>query len=111
MRRPRREPARSQSRRPELITTASAAESGLPDSQADVVAFLESDEAFNGIRTERIDTHAASVFLIGGRALKLKRAVRFDYLDFSTADRRRAAKRRLEKFSRNGLQIVAELVV
>ena len=39
----------------------------------------------------RIDTHAARVFLVGDRAWKLKRAVQFDYLDFSTADRRRAA--------------------
>jgi aminoglycoside phosphotransferase family enzyme len=73
------------------MTTASAAESGLSDSQADVVAFLEGGDAFGGLRPERIDTHAARVFLIGDRAWKLKRAVRFDYLDFSTADRRRTA--------------------
>ena len=29
----------------------------------------------------RIDTHAASVFLVGDRALKIKRAVRFPYLE------------------------------
>ena len=40
-------------------------------------------------RVERIDTHAAVVFLVGDRALKLKRAVRFDYLDFSRLDQRR----------------------
>jgi uncharacterized protein len=38
---------------------------------------------------ERIDTHASVVFLAGEHAYKLKRAVRFDYLDFSTAERRR----------------------
>jgi aminoglycoside phosphotransferase family enzyme len=37
---------------------------------------------------ERIDTHTAIVFLAGERAYKLKRAVRFDYLDFSTVERR-----------------------
>lgn len=40
-------------------------------------------------RVERIDTHSAVVFLVGARAYKLKRAVRYDYLDFSTADLRR----------------------
>ncbi|MEZ5774533.1 MAG: AAA family ATPase [Hyphomicrobiaceae bacterium] len=40
---------------------------------------------------ERIDTHAAIVFLAGAEALKLKRAIRLPYLDFSTIERRRAA--------------------
>ena len=43
-----------------------------------------------GASVERIDTHSAIVFLVGERAYKLKRAVRFDYLDFSTSERRRA---------------------
>ncbi|TPQ26346.1 DNA-binding protein [Bradyrhizobium guangdongense] len=41
--------------------------------------------------TTRIDTHAASVFLQGERALKIKRAVRFPFLDYSTLDKRKAA--------------------
>ena len=40
---------------------------------------------------QRIDTHAASVFLDGKRALKIKRAVRFPFLDYSTLEKRRAA--------------------
>lgn len=40
---------------------------------------------------KRIDTHAASVFLDGTRALKIKRAVRFPFLDYSTLERRKAA--------------------
>jgi aminoglycoside phosphotransferase family enzyme len=36
----------------------------------------------------RIDTHAASVFLEGAGALKIKRAVRFPYLDYSTVAKR-----------------------
>jgi aminoglycoside phosphotransferase family enzyme len=40
---------------------------------------------------ERIDTHGALVFLGGDRALKLKRAVSFSYMDFSTVEKRRAA--------------------
>src|SRR3984893_13690676 len=39
----------------------------------------------------RIDTHAASVFLEGSRALKIKRAVHFPYLDYSTLAKRKAA--------------------
>src|SRR5438477_2902325 len=39
----------------------------------------------------RIDTHAASVFLEGDRALKIKRAVRFPFLDYSTLEKRKAA--------------------
>src|SRR6058998_3750153 len=39
----------------------------------------------------RIDTHAASVFLAGDRALKIKRAVRFPFLDYSTLGKRKAA--------------------
>jgi len=59
--------------------------------QADVIAFLASPETW-GVPgpVERIDTHAAIVFLTGGEAWKLKRAVRYPYLDFSTPERRRA---------------------
>lgn len=38
---------------------------------------------------ERVDTHSASVFLADGLAYKVKRAVRYDYLDFSTVERRK----------------------
>ncbi|SFI48314.1 bifunctional aminoglycoside phosphotransferase/ATP-binding protein [Bradyrhizobium sp. Gha] len=40
---------------------------------------------------KRIDTHAASVFLDGTRALKIKRAVKYPFLDYSTLDKRKAA--------------------
>jgi aminoglycoside phosphotransferase family enzyme/predicted kinase len=60
------------------------------EDQSTVVAFLESPAAHGGAAVERVDTHASIVFLSGDRALKLKRAVRYDYLDFSTADKRRA---------------------
>lgn len=61
-----------------------------PDPQDDVVAFLCRGDAF-GSPPKRIDTHAASIFLAGDRAWKLKRAIRFGYLDFSTADKRHTA--------------------
>jgi len=37
----------------------------------------------------RIETHGALVFLTKDRAYKMKRAVRFPYMDFSTVERRR----------------------
>ena len=39
----------------------------------------------------RHQTHAAIVFLGGDRALKIKRAVRYPFLDFSSLDKRKAA--------------------
>src|SRR5688500_6926571 len=63
----------------------------ITEDQSSVVAFLSSSEAHGGAGpVERIDTHASIVFLEGERAWKLKRAVRYAYLDYSTADRRRA---------------------
>lgn len=38
----------------------------------------------------RIETHGAMVFLAGDRAYKMKRAVRFPYMDFSTVELRHA---------------------
>jgi aminoglycoside phosphotransferase family enzyme/predicted kinase len=73
------------------MATASSGTSSA-DSQDDVVAFLESGDAFEAREVpHRIDTHCASVFLSGDRAWKLKRAVQFGYLDFSTPERRREA--------------------
>ncbi len=57
--------------------------------QERVFAFL-TDPAMHP-QVHRIDTHAASVFLEGDRALKIKRAVRFPFLDYSTLEKRKAA--------------------
>lgn len=59
------------------------------DGQQEVFAFLEGGAL--GSTVERIDTHAASVFLTLDKAYKLKRCVRFSFLDFSTLEQRRAA--------------------
>src|SRR5580692_4618812 len=61
--------------------------------QDDVLAFLADPAAYGGglKKVRRIDTHAASVFLAGDRALKIKRAVRFPFLDYSTLAKRKAA--------------------
>lgn len=61
------------------------------EDQTATIDFLASPPAHGGVPVERIDTHAAVVFLAGTRAWKLKRAVRYDYLDYSTAERRRTA--------------------
>lgn len=55
------------------------------------VAFLADPASHGGAAVERVETHAAIVFLAGERAYKLKRAVRYPYLDYSTVARRRAA--------------------
>jgi aminoglycoside phosphotransferase family enzyme/predicted kinase len=39
---------------------------------------------------ECAETHGAAVFLVGEHAYKMKRAVRFPYMDFGTLERRRA---------------------
>jgi len=61
--------------------------------QDDVLAFLADPATYGGKaeNVRRIDTHAASVFLAGDRALKVKRAVRFPFLDYSTLAKRKAA--------------------
>ncbi|MBY6264275.1 hypothetical protein EI613_20465 [Azospirillum sp. 412522] len=59
--------------------------------QQEAIAFLGDPRAHGGQAVERIDTHAALVFLAGDRALKLKRAVRYPYLDYSTVEKRHAA--------------------
>ena len=61
------------------------------DAQQPVIDFLADPATHGGAAVKRIDTHAASVFLAGQRALKIKRAVRFPFLDFSTLAKRKAA--------------------
>ncbi len=59
--------------------------------QSDVFDFLARRDSHGGGDVARIDTHAAVVFLAGDRALKVKRAVRFPFLDYSTLAKRKAA--------------------
>ena len=60
------------------------------EDQTEVIECLAAPSTHGAPTVQRIDTHSAVVFLAGERAYKLKRAVRFDYLDFSTVERRRA---------------------
>ena len=60
-------------------------------SQGDIFAFLADPRTHGGAPVLRIDTHSAVVFLAGDRAFKVKRAVRYPFLDFSTLALRKAA--------------------
>ncbi len=60
--------------------------------QGEVFAFLQNPVTHG--RAEpviRIDTHGAAVFLAGTEVYKVKRAVRYPYMDFSTLEKRRLA--------------------
>lgn len=61
--------------------------------QREILEFLSGPEAFGGgaEKIERVETYISVVFVVGDRVFKLKRAVRFSYLDFSTPELRRAA--------------------
>ncbi len=59
-------------------------------SQSDVIEFLSNPDNYaNAQSVQRIDTHAAIIFLAGITAYKIKRAVTFPFLDFSTLEKRR----------------------
>src|SRR5262249_51959730 len=61
------------------------------EAQQSVFALLADPATHGGERVKRIDTHAASVLLLGPRAYKVKHAVRFPFLDYSTLAKRKAA--------------------
>ncbi|MDQ2089948.1 bifunctional aminoglycoside phosphotransferase/ATP-binding protein [Marimonas arenosa] len=63
----------------------------MADNQTETIAFLSSPDSFGAPDpVDRVETHGAFVFLCGDTALKLKRAVIYDYMDLSTPDKRRA---------------------
>ncbi len=59
--------------------------------QDEVIAFLSGAGTLGAGSPEIVETHGSMVFLAGARAYKLKRSVRYSYLDYSTPERRRAA--------------------
>jgi uncharacterized protein len=62
------------------------------ENQVEVISFLSDPASHAGAgRVERVETHGNLVFLAGADAWKIKRAVRFPYMDFSTLEKRRAA--------------------
>ncbi|MGP6088909.1 bifunctional aminoglycoside phosphotransferase/ATP-binding protein [Antarctobacter jejuensis] len=63
--------------------------------QDEVVSFVSQPMLYPDAGTvELVQTHGAFVFLGGKVALKIKRAVRYDYLDYSTLPGRKAALER-----------------
>ncbi len=59
--------------------------------QQGVLNFLDGSSFGAASGGKRIDTHASMVFLGGDRALKIKRAVRLPFLDYSTLEKRKLA--------------------
>lgn len=63
--------------------------------QDEVTAFLSSGDTHpGGAPVEIVQTHGAIIFLAGDVALKIKRAVCYDYMDLSTLDLREKMIRR-----------------
>jgi uncharacterized protein len=78
-----------------------------------ICAFLGEGEAFGapGAEVEQVITHAAEIFLIGERAFKMKRAVRYSFLDFSTLARRKGALEAELRLNRRTAPMLYERVV
>lgn len=67
--------------------------------QTEAIAFLARGESYGapGEAPRRIDTHSSIVFLITDRVFKIKRAVKFSFLDYSgVADRARFCRAEFE---------------
>ena len=78
-----------------------------------MIAFLGDGRSYGlaDAEVERITTHAAMVFLVGERAYKMKRAVRYSFLDFTTLERRaRALEAELELNRRTAPMLYRRLV-
>ena len=88
-----------QSSDPETVSASAP----VPDTadQDRVFAFLSDPLTHGEHPVRRIDTHAASVFLAGTRALKVKRAVKFPFLDYSTLEKRKEACEQEIEVNRN----------
>src|SRR3990170_3833121 len=81
--------------------------------QAKVLEFMGRPQAYAPApaTVERIDTHASIVFLAGAFAYKVKRAVKYPFLDFSTLEKRReACLNELRVNSRTAPEIYLEVI-
>jgi aminoglycoside phosphotransferase family enzyme/predicted kinase len=76
----------------EPVSPPNAAGAHVVEDQSKVLAFL-ADPRTHGLGKPpiRIDTHGAIVFLAGSHAYKVKRAVRFPFMDLSTLEKRKTA--------------------
>jgi hypothetical protein len=75
---------------------------GLERAQAEAIALLSDPAAHGGAAVERVDTHISRIFLAGDRAWKMKRALRNNFLDFSTPEKREASCRREMELNAGG---------
>lgn len=78
------------------------------ETQTEALAFLDSLPSDDPARPDvvRIDTHANIVFLVGSKAYKVKRAVKFPFLDYSTlALREEACKAEITVNQANAPQV------
>ncbi len=66
------------------------------EQEAEIVAFLSAAGTYSlpGGRVDVVETHCARVFLAGDEAFKVKKRVKFPFLDFTTIDKRFAACQR-----------------
>lgn len=109
---PRRNLPEVQKQRP-FFSDRSKAGGGSAPSLAEKIAFLTNPAAYGeGVcAVSWKETHMSLVFLAGDRVFKLKKPVRFAYLDFSTLARREAACRAELKLNRRLAGGVYEKVV
>ncbi|HKF61367.1 MAG TPA: hypothetical protein VKB42_08425, partial [Dongiaceae bacterium] len=63
------------------------------EDQEETLAFLRNPASYGGgvLSVDQIVTHISAVFLAGDFVYKLKRAVRFNYIDYSSRERRAEA--------------------
>jgi uncharacterized protein len=86
------------------VTTQDHSKAPDASSQDDVLAYLARD-------AQRIDTHASIVFLAANRVLKIKRAIKLPFLDYSTLEKRKdACEEELAVNARNAPTIYRRVV-
>ncbi len=96
---------------PDLQTVSQTADTAAR--QHEIIAFLRQPESYPQPcqSVQVIETHAALVFLAGSSAYKIKKAVQYPYLDFSTlAKRKSACERELEINQPHAPQIYLDVV-
>lgn len=78
-----------------MISDATLPPSSMLGDHERVVEWLRQPQTYVGHPTliETIETHISCVFLCGDRVLKLKKPLQFDFVDFSTVERREQACR------------------
>jgi aminoglycoside phosphotransferase family enzyme len=105
--------ARTALSEPEPAAANAASASAAPISLADKVAFLGKPDTYPhpARDLERKETHMSWLFLAGDKVYKLKKPVRFPYLDYSTLAKREAACRAELALNRRLAPDVYEAVV